>query len=438
MDSKYCAIFLQLHWCPMRDTSRTFLQVCQDGLNVPWRNFLENQGLNTRELFASSCSDRSKFDGIYNEASAPQASFGLRAKLLCLWETCVAQAKGTHDHIAKMATDSLEENLDDPLTNADKDNLLRSFKATYKIVLRPSECPTANLMGRAFKECKARTNTFVQLPKVKSLISAQLKESVSKEKIGHLTVSFGGDTGNTPVPVEGVLDFISRLEILTNAYAISGTTICDDLDGNPMWCSLQEAHDYVLQFKDALKRIHVSKAIEADETMRKAVVDKVQNEQMRLGAALREVSIEYRSLLQGNDRKGKGNAGNDGGKGDSQKDRTIADLKRKLQQQQANMGKGGKYGQHTPQQHLTQGGGKGNFSNFGSLLALTDYKKPRKTGDKNLPDGRQICKRWNDKRGCEQKAGRAPCHHVHACDVVIDDHGSLCMSTEHNRLGHPK
>ena len=49
--------------------------------------------------------------------------------------------------------------------------------------------------------------------------------------------------------------------------------------------------------------------------------------------------------------------------------------------------------------------------------------------------GLQICKAWNDNRGCKRKG--CPMGRAHVCDM-IKKNGKPCLSKQHNRLNHPR
>ena len=62
---------------------------------------------------------------------------------------------------------------------------------------------------------------------------------------------------------------------------------------------------------------------------------------------------------------------------------------------------------------------------------LPNFDPDLKTGPKH--NGKQICKMWNDGRKC--KFGQS-CKFEHRCDVIINDRGDVCGSTQHTRYKH--
>ena len=62
---------------------------------------------------------------------------------------------------------------------------------------------------------------------------------------------------------------------------------------------------------------------------------------------------------------------------------------------------------------------------------LPDFDPNLRTG--NTYRGKQICKQWADGRGCKFGNG---CKFEHRCDVIINERGDVCGSTEHTRYQH--
>lgn len=50
-----------------------------------------------------------------------------------------------------------------------------------------------------------------------------------------------------------------------------------------------------------------------------------------------------------------------------------------------------------------------------------------------LANGAQVCKRWNDPRGCSKAC---PNGKAHVCDVVVASTGRLCARKDHTRAKH--
>jgi hypothetical protein len=82
---------------------------------------------------------------------------------------------------------------------------------------------------------------------------------------------------------------------------------------------------------------------------------------------------------------------------------------------------------------------EGNLSDS-SMPAGSARKRPKSSSGKAiitvnaLTNGKSLCKRWNDQRGCTQRERDCPDGKKHACDVRKAD-GSACGSTQHNRFG---
>ena len=54
-----------------------------------------------------------------------------------------------------------------------------------------------------------------------------------------------------------------------------------------------------------------------------------------------------------------------------------------------------------------------------------------------LKGNKQLCKSWNDARGCTTNPNKCPDKSQHLCDVIKKD-GKICASSEHSRRQHPK
>ena len=68
-------------------------------------------------------------------------------------------------------------------------------------------------------------------------------------------------------------------------------------------------------------------------------------------------------------------------------------------------------------------GGKGGGKNA---------QKMRMARTRDGPSAEKLCVRFNDKRGCSEKA----CKYQHLCDAVLQATGQACMSKSHNAMHH--
>jgi hypothetical protein len=66
-------------------------------------------------------------------------------------------------------------------------------------------------------------------------------------------------------------------------------------------------------------------------------------------------------------------------------------------------------------------GGKGRDADKGNRIMTANV----------LKNGKQVCKPFNDPRGCRMKG----CSREHACDV-LKPNGEVCGNRNHNRLEH--
>lgn len=329
-----------------------------------------------------------------------------------LFRSCGARQKAVFSNIVKENERSLEDDLDAPISSYEVDSISKKIERRYKFVLRPMVYPTHSHLGRLVRESKSAVCSFIKLSKVRSLIDSQLQDAAKRQKLGNLSISYGIQEAESDI--SGIQDFISRLELLTNAYALSGNFVIQEASQEnfqleKLYFPYQAAVDYVNFCKQALKKSHISSVIYADEEVRKNMVNLVINDGKSLGEALLESMREKRSLFDPerfpqNPGKGKGKPWEPkGGKG---------------------LGKGKPW---EPK------GAKGDFKGKGPK----GLKIPKPMGPANAlfdwNTKRKICKNFNDNRGCTN----ADCKLFHVCDKVTDPKtGRNCGATDHCRRTH--
>ncbi|CAE7471996.1 Dnmt3b, partial [Symbiodinium pilosum] len=261
------------------------------------------------------------------------------------------------------------EDMDCALEQSTQESLMAQFEATYQISLDIHWMPADTLLGRVFRECQRLMPTVIPATKIRSLYWAA-KPRNEKAVVLSDQVKLQLDK-DEQMPVKSVLEYYRCLRILGHAYAIVGQHKSTDVVFAPLSINLK--------YPDTVLRIASSSSLgpsdllnfvrQKDESTRARLVELVRQGYPQ-GEALNKAWAEFELHW------------------------ITAPSKRPAEE--AN--------------------------------ATSPEKRPRTGREVN---GMELCKKWNDNRGCDGTCGK-----LDACDVMLSD-GRICASKKHNRMTCP-
>jgi hypothetical protein len=393
-------IVSQLH-----DSAITFRAVIVDAVSEEWAaHIVDSESMTTREIFAFAFADEGRVDALFAGGNAPVAAIAQKGVIRLIWSVARAMCRAVITSVERVAEDTaLGVTTDEPISPGDRDALLLQFASRYHVKLAPEEQPNRTLLGKLFREARVRTMTFVDLALVKSLVATQCESEKKRHKLGDGSFTISAVTQDEePTRVEGGADFLHRLQILMNGYALVGTR---ETQG-AQWFALQAAHSYMLVFRRLMVSHGLAYCRSADEQLRLFILDSVINGSQLAGSAFSDalstmrhvtnplpVSIP-RTVMPGAD-LGSRNA------------------KRRRPTSDAPLAR-------TP--GLQQPNGRSTFD------PRSRVRTGQHTASKQL-----VCKWFNDNRngkGCQ----RPNCDRKHVCDVLTES-GTICGG-QHRRIDH--
>ena len=302
-----------------------------------------------------------------------------------------------------------EEFIDEPLQTEVQKSIERTFEQYYHWTIGVKNVACDSTFGRFRREFDRRQPSMINIMRIRSLGAAQKSLPPQKRRISHNLLLEIGTTSDASLATgpTSTLAWLKQLRLCANTWAITG---CFDVSYNGeqvKYVHWQDALKYVEEFEE--KAWEVMGKFEHDSVFRylseteeviraKAVELARDRSQMPWGKALLS-AIEKES-------------------------RKWSDAREKLKA--------------VPQGNK-QNGGSGNKGRGAVSPGPGSVSEPPAAGQTflatalNTDDGKKICKRYNDKRGCGQ---RCPKGDMHVCDVLLAKTGRVCGKKDHNRTTH--
>ena len=259
------------------------------------------------------------------------------------------------------------EDRDCALEQSTQENLMTQFEATYHISLDVHWMPADTLLGRVFRECQRLMPTVIPAAKIKSLYWAAKPNNEKTVVLSdHVKLQLDKDE---QMPVKSVLEYYRCLRILGHAYAIVG------------------------QHKVPSKEKPGTDVVFAPLSINLRYPDTV----LRIASASSLGPAELLTFVRQRD--------------ESTRARLVELVRQGFPQGEA----------------LSKA-----WSEFELQWITAPAKRPAEDMPSTSPDkrsrtareasGMELCKKWNDNRGCDGSCGR-----LDACDVILPD-GRVCAS----------
>jgi len=255
----------------------------------------------------------------------------------------------------------------------------------------------------------AKPNMF-QIAKIKSLGEMALTSGTIKRKLGHnATITAEGDDAVEDSDVGFVLHFVDRLELLANTWALAGIHKVTFGTNEVIYAYWPDCQDYVWKFRsecgDLLGKFSegsiVQYATRVEEAFRLRAIELVRGaESLPWGKALTRVVKEQAFEWE------------------HKKDLLLPyRVSRPLA--------------IADRQPPSQAGPSDPKKTKLTPRTGSEHKRNWQTS-RYTKDNKEICRKFNDIRGCKQKC---PMGYLHVCDCWLES-GKACANTAHNRLGH--
>ena len=302
--------------------------------------------------------------------------------------------------IARQSQGLAPEDLDEPLDPDVQKSYVSIFTAYHKWgEIDSRRIGSDSMFGRFRREFEARQPSMFPVLRVRSLATAQKAPPVKKQKLadGVSLVSSSGNEDMEPSPAQGIHGYLMLLDVLVFTWAVAG---CFDVpyDGGAVkYASWPLLSQYAFQLGQRAWRLcsqytaeSVLEYIQAvEEDFRAKAIECARGgSQKPWGHALDYVIREHSSIWKDHD--------------------------------------------HVLQRSARHAAPAKTSSNADAAASDPTPSRPKWQTANSTAGGFKICKRNNDRRGCEQKCPRGE---VHCCDIVLLS-GKVCEKKDHTRQSH--
>ena len=293
-------------------------------------------------------------------------------------------AKQVVDKSLDKKQSNIAEDLDEPLDIGTQETLIASWTVTYAMTLPMYLTPCDSRLGRLYRECQRLGATVVPMRKVRSLFHQTMPGRTQEVQLGNsISLRMARDD---PKDATSVYEYYMGLRIMAYAYSIVGQFKTQSKlrpAEKVTFAPLSVNQTYA---DSCLKRTHehpdgvqsLSWLLHKDELTRSKMVEHMRQgwpQGEALEQAVTETEIAWMIAHHKSERR-------------PSRDRRE--------------GTPAKQGKTT----LTPNSNK-SFDN--------------------------ICKRYNDNRGCESKESNCPFKQIHVCNCIMPS-GNVCESRSHSRM----
>ena len=350
--------------------------------------------------FANMVDESTQVNATILQHTSQKDNVGQLARLKQAWK----EANGINQTRLKRLGQGLAEDLlDEPLDSETRKSKYSIFQGFYQWTLKSRDMVCDSLFGRIVREFVTHQPSLFAVLRTRSLATSQRSTPAKKHKIAEsvqLSVGSADDDMHMLEDQGKLRTYFSCFRTLGTGWAVAG---CFDVhyDGEQVKiCHWQQVCTYISHFEDKAwhaidkypEEIVLQYVLETEEKIRATAIEKCRNDGMPWGHALLYAWKEEAEVWT------------------DAKDLLCATRVSQL------LPRGSESSKWAP-----------------SRVDATPAKIKPATGTV-LPSGKELCKRWNDARGCSG-GGKCERGKVHACDVMLLT-GAICASTSHNRAQH--
>ena len=320
------------------------------------------------------------------------------------------QAEAIYQRSLKRISEGLQdEPLDEALDVGVQDNVEENFKKFYSWkAFQPEEIGADTLLGRVFREFQKWKPSMYAISKVKSVaITQHSTHSAKRHCGGGVTVTVDGEDDADGYSMAMFLSFLYALEVLCNTWALAGCFDTESKEYPGKFAHWADTTAYYKVIRDngtkELTQYTEDSVIvycrEVEEEFRRRAISLTRSsEKIPWGAALAKVIKDNSNIWQN---------------------------KRELLVRRVTLT--AHVGDSGPRSKKGKGSGKDAAPKGTTAKDKATWATARKDAS-----GNDICKMFNDVRGCKDWC---PAKRAHVCDVVLAS-GKTCLSKSHARTGH--
>ena len=390
-------------------------------------DLLQKDGCINLKLFSKWAPDRAAMQSlVLDKVPSHKTSVQALASLL-----------QTHDEATSIVTEMTKRtsagldpsSMDEPLLHAVQQALEAKFVQKYSWQLEPKYQPSNSVLGRIKREFDKNAPTIFNVCRVKTVFTSNKIQEPKRRRVGTgITLTFEEDLDDEDPQALKYRQIMHKYNVLALAWAIAGNFEVTYEGSKCDFASWQQTHRYVrtLREKTELLMDHHSEEsvvrylLSVEEQIRGFAVEYCRRTpSVPFGAALdmalkenRELWQDFKYLLSGN------KASSSIRSVDTEDLPVESPLQAPATSVQDN----------APPKKTPSSPGKEGSKATSQQPSLQGLATATHTSG-----GSQICKSWNDSRGCPKPCASGK---AHVCDIVLLKTGAVCGRSDHNRRGH--
>ena len=400
---------------------------------------LEADGCINMKLFSKWAPDRQSMQTlVLDKCATAKTSVQALAALLQTFDECVAIVA----EMNRRSSAGIDpEMADEPLLHAVQQALEAKFSSRYSWQLEPKYQPANTMLGRIKREFDRNAPTIFNLRRVRSVFNTNKLQEPKRRKLGTgtgITFTFEQEDEEDPQELR-YRHVMAKYDILALAWAIAGNFEVMHEGVKTDMANWQQTRKYVRTLREKTELLMdtfdeqsvVRYLLSVEEQLRGFAVEYCRRSPSvpwghALEMAMREnkdLWLDFRHLLSGQ-------------RGSS----SIRSIDAEDLPVTKSVQSPGKTQNRRRDSTVPQSPGQKQHQQQQQQQHQQKKEQPASSSQANLVStathtaaGSQICKGWNDSRGC---AKPCPNGRSHVCDVVLAKSGTVCGRSDHNRRAH--
>ena len=408
-------------------------QFVKAGVPDEVQSLVQAKGICSIERFANSVDTKAEVKAMYLNGTPLENDTPQLAALKMAWRECESLVERGLVLTKTVVEPTELGDFEVPLPTSVQQDLEQQFLKRYswlRISSHSVGCDT--LLGRVQREFLRRTPTVFRISRVRTRAQSAVSTSAKRQKISdQMSIHF-----NSGEPEErrisGVLEFLRQLRVFGNTWAMAGNFFVTWQGKEVLYCHWGHVTEYITELEGRVLELRHSytdssvcswlAAVEEDFRAKAVELARAPDGPAPWGLALLDAVRELHS------------------KWDQRRDfLVLVGAASRVPQPPGSSGVPRVKREHVPKGPSKGTGKRGRKSDLArpvspprdDPLRLNDGTGARGSWKHATMWGRkQLCKSWNDQRGCSGKCGRE-----HRCDVVLSNN-EPCGSKDHRRLQH--
>jgi len=403
----------------------------KNNVNQVLHQQLQSLGCTSISVFANWLEDRTGVRAAFMAATELRDDKGQEARLKQAWREA---DQITSEGLTRVGQNLAMQEVDAPLDDTLQKGLEAAFRTAYNwSKLDNRRMGSDNLLGRVSREFQRKQPTMFAVGRVKSLARAQMGSTSKRQRVADgIALEVFDGLGDITDDADTLAKWFRNLEVLSNTWALAGCFEVPWMGSRVKYAHWEATQAYVFDLRARLElpcplywpQGVLAYAVRVEEEFRGACLQLARNDPpvpwgICLSMALKENYSIWDSCKDtlGPKIPRQGDVMPDTGASSAMVPWFPSD-----NGQQMSKGKGKQKAQAQNLKGKAKGKGKQQQGPNRSKWATCN----------SASNGRWLCKKFNDKRGC-----RTPCVEggYHACDCELTN-GYCCEQTGHNRQNH--